>query len=102
MKRGQIHIETIIVIILALLALVIIAVAFTGGFGQLWSKIMGIGGSIPTTTTLLTDAQTQCNSLCSSNSNTFCTKTFAIKGQEDKSAQKCSDIGVSCPSIICS
>lgn len=47
-KRGAISIETIIIIILALLTLVIVAAAFTGGMKQLWEKISGITSTIPT------------------------------------------------------
>jgi uncharacterized protein (UPF0333 family) len=43
MKRGQLSMETIIIVILALLVLVIVAASFTGGMQALWSQIVGSG-----------------------------------------------------------
>lgn len=89
MKKGAIQIETIIVIILALLALVIIAAAFTGGFNQLWNKLL----SFQPEKLSMSDAQTACNNLCGKPD--FCGKGFTIIGQETLGLQKCQNI-VSC------
>jgi len=90
MKKGSIQIETIIIIILALLALVIIAAAFTGGFNQLWGKIMGFGAATTTEA-----AKAQCSQWCVNGQKTaqFDTYKFTI----DNKDQTCANLGVTCP-----
>jgi hypothetical protein len=92
MKKGAIQIETIIVIILALLALVIIAAAFTGGFNQLWNKLMGFGSE-----TTIEAARTQCAQWCDTNAKAqYCGYTYTIGGVK----QACKDLA-SCAAITC-
>ena len=93
MKKGTIQIETIIVIILALLALVIIAAAFTGGFNQLWTKLMGFGAETTTEA-----AKTQCMQWCDANMiSQYCSYSFTISGAK----QTCRSLAVSCSAITC-
>jgi len=94
-KRAQIHIETIIIIVLALLALVIVAAAFTGGFNKLWSTLMGFTPSVT-----LDAAKSTCSGLCTPGSTEFCGKSFVISGMENQGAQKCSAL-VSCMQVNC-
>jgi len=76
MKRGAISIETIVIIILALLTLVIVAAAFTGGMANLWEKIRGIAEAIPTAE--VTSAQASCNVYCDGGMYyEFCNHKFA-------------------------
>ena len=93
MKKGAIQVETIIVIILALLALVIIAAAFTGGFNQLWSKIMNFSqlASVDESTAMQT-----CSGLCQNSDKSFCTISFVITGKEKEGSKKCADLGAVC------
>jgi hypothetical protein len=98
MKKGSIQIETIIVIILALLALVIVAAAFTGGFNQLWSKLTG---SFGVSSVSAETATNNCIAWCSAGlQNQFCTHQFVINGRENEGTKKCTDLGVPC-SIAC-
>jgi uncharacterized protein (UPF0333 family) len=85
MKKGVIQIETIIVIILALLALVIIAAAFTGGFNQLWGKIMGF-----TTTATTESAKADCTTWCASKDPRCNSGIFTIDGI----SKTCSALGI--------
>jgi archaellin len=99
MKKGAIQIETIIVIILALLALVIIAAAFTGGFNKLWSQLTGSFGVSSVTADA---AMKSCNGWCEANAaNQFCTHQFVITGRENEGAKTCINLGASCPKITC-
>jgi len=99
MKKGAIQIETIIVIILALLALVIIAAAFTGGFNQLWGKLTGSFGVSSVTADT---AVNNCNGWCGANAaNQFCTHQFVITGRENEGTKTCTNLGVGCPKIAC-
>lgn len=99
MKKGAIQIETIIVIILALLALVIIAAAFTGGFNQLWAKLTGSFGVSSVTETT---AVNTCNSWCGLNDkNNFCTHQFVVTGKENEGTKTCAKLGASCSAITC-
>lgn len=43
-KAVELNVTTIIIVILAVLALVIIALSFTGGMSKLWEQIIGIWG----------------------------------------------------------
>jgi len=97
MKKGQLSIETIIIVILALLVLVVVAIAFTGGMKNLWDQITGSG------TVDLSTATQRCTDLCkNAGSNaeliksTFCTKQFVIK---DVGLMACKDLA---PSAGCS
>ena len=86
-KRGQMSIETIIVIILALLALVIIAASFTGGMKNLWEKISGIAGTASGIST--SEAVTKCNEVCKASPQAFATTSFFIK---DVGSKQCADL----------
>ena len=90
MKRGQLSIETIIIVILALLVLVIVAASFTGGMKSLWDKIVG------TTEIDIGSATARCNSICTSAGtdsavikSTFCKTTVVIK---DVGVKDCKDL----------
>jgi hypothetical protein len=99
MKKGAIQIETIIVIILALLALVIIAAAFTGGFNSLWQMLTG---SFGVSSVSAEKATTDCNGWCNANAQTqFCTHQFVITGRENEGTKTCSGLGVSCQKFTC-
>ena len=87
-KRGAISMETIIIVILALITLVVVAAAFTGGMKNLMDKISGIGSSIPGSEF----ARSTCQNLCESNSSTYCTQTFT----GELEGKKCSDF-YTCP-----
>lgn len=83
-KRGQgLQVNTVILIILALLVLVILAFAVTGNFGQLMEKL----GFIQRTSVSLEDARLQCATWCNSPSEVvqqkFCTKTQKIDSDGD-------------------
>ena len=72
-KRGAISMEMIIVIILALITLVVVAAAFTGGMQKLMDKISGIGSSIPGSEF----ARTTCKTFCeANNTQAYCSQTF--------------------------
>jgi len=88
-KRGQMSIETIIVIILALLALVIIAASFTGGMKNLWEKISGISDTASGIST--SEAVTKCNEICAASKPAFDTTSFLIK---DVGSKRCADLTV--------
>jgi archaellin len=99
MKKGTIQIETIIVIILALLALVIIAAAFTGGFNQLWGKLTGSYG---VSTVSAESATNDCSGWCSANAQTqFCTHQFVITGRENEGTKTCTNLGAPCSKFSC-
>jgi len=89
MKRGQISIETIVIIILALLALVIIAASFTGGMRNLWAQITGISNT--TTAMDVPTAQGNCRSIC--NTPAFDTQSYIIQNVGPKT---CRELGVTC------
>ena len=95
MKKGAIQVETIIVIILALLALVIVAAAFTGGFNNLWTTLMGFTPSVTEDA-----AKTTCSGLCTPGSTQFCSKSFVITGKESEGAKKCPAL-ISCAQVNC-
>jgi len=95
MKKGAIQVETIIVIILALLALVIVAAAFTGGFNKLWSTLIGFTPSVTEDA-----AKATCSGLCTPGSTDFCGKSFVITGKENEGAKKCSTL-VPCVQVNC-
>ena len=61
-KRGAISMEMIIVIILALITLVVVAAAFTGGMKSLIDKISGITSAIPEADRLA--AKASCDQYC--------------------------------------
>jgi len=95
MKRGAISIEMIILIILALLTLVIVAAAFTGGMSELWKKISGISSAIPEADRIA--AKATCDQYCGQGlKDIYCNPSFAgsIAGK------KCNDF-TSCASITC-
>ena len=75
MKKGQLSMETIIIVILALLVLVILALAFSGEMKKLWDRITGIESTIPQTE--VEQARATCKSLCDSKFQAWCTQTFA-------------------------
>lgn len=90
MKKGQLSIETIIIVILALLVLVIVAASFTGGMKALWDKIVG------TTEIDVASATERCNSICASAGtdaavikSTFCATSVVIK---DVGVKNCRDL----------
>jgi len=94
MKRGQLSIETIIIVILALLVLVIVAASFTGGMKALWEQIVGSG------TLSSSAAVDRCNKLCTDAGadtqllkTTFCTTNVVIK---DVGTKSCKELNPSC------
>jgi hypothetical protein len=95
MKKGQLSIETIIIVILALLVLVVVAIAFTGGMKNLWDQITGAGAQD------LVAAVSKCEKLCTDattakNPNLFCT-TVAVK---DIGMKTCKELYPAC-SLSC-
>jgi len=98
-KRGAISIEMIIIVMLAVLTLVIVAVAFTGGMAKLWAQISGLGSTIPVTE--VDAARATCNGYCTGNASyAFCCQKFS--GNLDGKLCKDSPISVvSCDKINC-
>ena len=86
MKKGQLSIETIIIVILALLVLVVVAIAFTGGMKNLWDQITGAGAQD------LAGATQKCANLCS-NPDLFCKQQYAVK---DIGIKTCNELHPSC------
>jgi len=74
-KRGAMSIEMIIVIILALITLVVVAAAFTGGMKQLIDKISGVTSAIPEADRLA--AKVSCEQYCSAGAkDIYCNPSF--------------------------
>ena len=95
MKRGAISIEMIILIILALLTLVIVAAAFTGGMSELWKKISGISSAIPEADRIA--AKATCEQYCEQGlKDVYCNPTFS----GTLAGKKCKDF-TSCSAITC-
>ena len=90
-KKGSMSIETLVIIILALIALVVIALAFTGGMQGLLKQIFQ-----PTTSEDV--RKTECSTLCGLTDKTNFCKPVDITGVGKKS---CADLGVSCAGISC-
>ena len=93
MKKGQLSIETIIIVILALLVLVVVAIAFTGGMKNLWDQITGAGAQD------LSAATQKCTDLCNNKDNPtfFCKQSYAVK---ELGVKTCKELMPSC-SISC-
>ncbi len=77
-RKGALSIETIIVIILALLTLVIIAASFTGGMKNLWERISGIA---QTTSGEISfeEAKTRCAEVCNNAPQSFASTSYLIR-----------------------
>jgi len=93
-KRGaEMTIGTIVMIILALVVLVVIIYGFTTGWGNLWDKVVNIGGGKVNVQTIVQS----CQIACSTNSQyDYCTKERNIivddSGEVDDNLKTCSDL----------
>lgn len=107
-KGSEMTIGTIIVIILALVVLVVIIYGFVTGWGNLWEKIIGLGGGgKPNVQTHVDSCKVACASEAKSD---YCKIRNVIFDDNSKQNLTCerlaSDRGVSigldaCPSINC-
>ena len=94
-KRGAMSIEMIIVIILALITLVVVAAAFTGGMKQLIDKISGVTSAIPEADRLA--AKASCDQYCSAAAkDVYCNPSFT----GTLAGKKCNDF-TTCSTIAC-
>jgi len=91
-KAVEMNVNTIIVVILAILVLVILALYFTGGMTNLWTKIMP--QVVPFEQTDVENARSACVLLCSAQAKTsFCEREFdvRIKDSTETKRLKCLD-----------
>lgn len=77
-KKGvEMNINTIIIVILAILVLVILSLYFTGSIKKLWPNAGTFNEAD------ITSARQACTALCGLDSYSFCTQTFDVhKGNE--------------------
>jgi len=83
-------IETLVIIILALLVLVIVAYSFSSGMKNLINRLVGIQSTIPQNE--IDQATATCKSYCDAKSQSFCSHEFA----GDLAGKKCKDFMPSC------
>jgi hypothetical protein len=92
-KGAEMTIGTIVMIILALVVLVVIIYGFTTGWGNLWDKVVNIGGGKINVQTVVQS----CQIACTTNSQyDYCSKQRNIiideSGKADESLKFCSDL----------
>jgi len=92
-KGAEMTIGTIVMIILALVVLVVIIYGFTTGWGNLWDKVVNIGGGKINVQTIVQS----CQLACSTNSQyDYCTKERNIiiddSGKINSDLKKCTDL----------
>lgn len=90
-KGAELNITTIIIVILAVLALVIIALSFTGGMNQLWEFISGIFGGQAGMQEA--SAVANCNFYLNlpNDKYSFCCSTQEVRG---RGVVTCKDLGI--------
>ena len=77
-KAVEMNINTIIIVILAVLVLVILALYFTGGMTALWEKITGVSGAYNEAD--ITTARQLCGTYCAAgNGAEYCLHEFSIR-----------------------
>lgn len=105
-KGAEMTVGTIIVIVLALVVLVVLVVGFTGGWGNLWSRISSFFGGGPNVDAIVQACQVACTT---QSQYAWCTmnRTLVLDDQGTKVNSNCLDfskksIGLApCPSISC-
>ena len=91
-KAVEMNVNTIIVVILAILVLVILALYFTGGMRSLWERITPVPGAYEQTD--VENARNACTLLCSADAKTsYCEREFQIKkkGSTETVTMQCWD-----------
>lgn len=89
-KRGvALNITTIIILILAILALVIIALYFTGGMRALWERIRGVGGVWHEAD--VTSARHACMAFCGVDEFSFCVNKYSIRRGNETLEKHCDE-----------
>ena len=92
-KGAEMTIGTIVMIILALVVLVVIIYGFTTGWGNLWDKVVNIGGGKINVQTVVQS----CQIACTTNSQyDYCEKQRSIiiddSGKPDDNLNTCQDL----------
>ena len=105
-KGAEMTIGTIIVIILAVIVLVVLVYGFGVGWGDLWNKIVGLGGGQVNVQTVVQGCQIACST---QSTFEYCTKERSVifeEGQKEPEKLNCyalqtRGVGLSCDRIDC-
>lgn len=84
-KGAEMTIGTIIIIILALVVLVVIIYGFSTGWGNLWEKLINLGGGKVNVQTVVQSCQLACTT---SSNYDWCTKTRSVIFNADKATEE--------------
>lgn len=97
-KGAELTVGTIVIIVLAVIVLVILVLGFTGGWGNLWSRISGIFGSGANIDTVIQSCQVAC---ATESQNDYCVvdRKVVLESKQKLTPASCMELSVLQPSL---